>query len=257
MQPGDQCPLVTLSQLTSAAQSQLTDLRLCLQPLPPSLFASPALQHLHTLHLSQPDGFTRTVRARPAQTRRARQAELPTLKALRHLVITHSRGADLDPLLSGIRAYFHRLESLKVNGELQSHEPYVRGVCTLTRLVRPVVSHRLRHLTLSAVFQPQLAVWLQQCTPCLRELTLTEVSNLTERAADVLPVCSWHTLRLSGDAGISIPARAWAWLPLPAQGQLSLQATGSAGVVPSRYVVHAVQVLCFIPFQCIQSCIHA
>lgn len=223
MQPDDPSPSLTLSLLGQSAHSQLTDLRLCLQHMPVAFFssASPALQRARTLHLSQPHGLAGTVQLpQPASQ---------VLPALRQLVIGLIWHGTQDALFYSIRAYLPQLQSLAVNGQVEPGQIQTAGVRTL--ITRPAdVSHSLQHVTLPALLTPQLARWLQQAAPVLQELTLAGVSEVTEGAADVLPVCSWHTLRLASDA--AVPACAWVWLPLPAKGQLSIEATGSPGILP-------------------------
>ncbi len=68
------------------------------------------------------------------------------------------------------------------------------------------------------------------CSSCrLNELAVAGIGADTADAGNVSAVCSWSTLRFSKEA--TVPASAWAWLPLPADGsKLVIDMTNSGKV---------------------------
>ncbi len=85
----------------------------------------------------------------------------------------------------------------------------------------------LTRLTISGVITPWVVSVLQKHAPCLRELEARSVYPRFEGVDSLAETYSWQTLRLRGgqrDGPSCFPLQSLAWLPLPAVGQLVIQA---------------------------------
>ncbi len=211
MSPEDTWWQVALSNLIGACDT-ITQCSLYLRHIPHQLLclAGQALPALRVLELGSPGDWG------------SFSAQLPSpshLPSLRELTIKRTVAPETQTTLwTSVAPYLPQLLNLSIADQT----PSVRGPATqrpawTSIFSRTSPSKTLTTLTLPVQLTPWLAALLQKAAPALAELTVWDVADDIDGAADVAPVCSWHTLRATQYN--DFPASAWDWLPMPAEAK--------------------------------------
>ncbi len=143
-------------------------------------------------------------------------------------------GLRIAELWATVCPYITQLQSLKIEEQIDDILNVPDTDSEGDRVTKPpwamlftskTTTHTLTHLTLPAELQPWLIRLLQRHAPRLQELTVDSVCDDAEHGAVCEPVCSWTVLRIWL---ATFPTNALAWLPVPAQGRLSVDVTHDA-----------------------------
>lgn len=145
-----------------------------------------------------------------------RAAALP---ALRELTIRRFPAGAQAGLWASVQPYLSTLDSLVISAQPVAARDDNRQPLWCSLFTAPSASS-LTWLTLPCYLDPWLAALLQQSALALEELTVPGVKASVRHADRVASACPWHTLRLT--VVHDVPARAFQWLPTPANGKLTV-----------------------------------
>lgn len=186
-------------------------------------FAGEALPGLSSLTLGTPLGEAQITLPHPAA--------FPTLK---HLTIRRVAGPSQAQFWDSLRSYKQQLEGLYITDtqpmgsrDPVTHRPY------WSKSFTGGVSHVIRQLEVPCELDPWLVGLLREQTPALRELTVHGVS-VQQHPGEAVPApesVSWQRLVVRAGPCCLLSQAAWAWLPTPTEGTLSMEFEGAASVI--------------------------